>query len=196
MDQFVSARAEAGAGPPDVARYDGADEFVERLFPAGVFVRLIRIDLDAQAVSFLRAETSGRWGTPAGDPLPAVETVYDFAQLERCRRWIVTNEVGWDRFFRIRGVNPLVITYEQLVADYANTVELVASHVAPGIPITVPPPPMRKLANDDSQAVVERFRAERLARSGTPRRGRKGWHRRRVGIRLAPRSERKTQEPT
>ncbi len=164
-DHFVNTRAEAGAGSADPRRYETSSEFIERLFPAPRVIRLVRMDLDAQAVSLLRAADSNVWGVTEDGP-PPERTAYDFARLEAYRRLIETGELGWERLIRELGAQTLVVTYEQLAGDYEATVKAVASFIDPGIEVVVPPAVNRRQRDEWSLELIERYRAERLALLG------------------------------
>lgn len=185
-DQFVLMRAEAGAGTADPARYETADAFVDRLFPAPKFIRLIRMDLDAQAVSLWRAIDTDVWAQLAdgSEPAEAARTAYSFERIDSCRRDIEQGELGWERLIRTRGAQALVVTYEQLASAYADTVRLVANYVIPEIDFDLPTPDTLRQSDQWSLELVERFRRERIARSGSAgrsvRRGSTRWERMRA----------------
>jgi trehalose 2-sulfotransferase len=166
-DQMAQVRAEAGAGTDDRLIHKTPDALLERLFPAPLFIRIVRLDLDRQAVSYWRALNSNVWSVDIGDPagVETDETPYDFEGIDRCRRLIERGELRWDRLIRGRGDNALVVTYEELTSAFARTVELVAGHISPGITVTVPAPRTRQLSDERSPELIARFRAERVERS-------------------------------
>jgi trehalose 2-sulfotransferase len=167
-DQMSHIRAEAGAGGRDDRFiYETSDALLERLFPGPVFIRIVRLDLDRQAVSYWRAINSGVWSVEAGDPasVETEQTPYNFEGIDRCRRLIESGELCWDRLIRRRGDAALVVTYEELTSAFVRTVEVVAGHISPGLSIKIPAPRTRQLGNERSLELVERFRAERVERS-------------------------------
>ena len=161
-DQLVNLRSEAYDVAPDWARPDTPRALLDRVFPEARFVRIIRMDVDRQAVSFWRALESNVWSVPRGEELPPATVAYSYEGIDRARRQIETAELCWDRLLRSLGVTPLVVSYEALTASFAQTVERVAAHVAPGVDIDVPEPASRALADDHSAELLDRFRTERM----------------------------------
>jgi LPS sulfotransferase NodH len=162
-EQMARTRAEAHGLTPDLSDHETPDELLEHIFPAPTFIRIIRQDRDSQAVSYWRALASNVWSVGVADP-PGAErekAPYDFEGIERCRQQIDTGDACWDRLIRERGEEALVVTYEDLSADFASNIERVARHVAPDAAITVPSPSTRKLSDEHSVELLDRYRAER-----------------------------------
>jgi LPS sulfotransferase NodH len=91
-------------------------QLVEARFPGVRYVLLTRQDKAAQAVAW----TLGRDDRNLDfDP----ETIAVF------ERRLTADEWHWVSYFARGGIEPLVITYEQLVADYDATVRSVLGHV-------------------------------------------------------------------
>ncbi len=85
-------------------------------FPDARWLHVVRRDKFAQAVSFWRAKRSGRWHVYRPDgPEPALE--YRFEEILGALRENELHDQLWDDFFRQAGLNPLRITYEDLMAD-------------------------------------------------------------------------------
>jgi trehalose 2-sulfotransferase len=167
-DQLAALRAEALGLPAAEPEYALDGGFLERLFPGARFVRIIRLDVDRQAVSLWFALHTGTWSLAAGDiPLGRDEVPYDYEGIDRCRHWIESAEVHWDRFLRHNRIEPLVVVYEELVAAYEPTLERVLREVAPDARGTPSPPKSRRLSDDHSERMVERLLADR-GRSGLP----------------------------
>ena len=161
-DQLAALRAEALGLPAAEPEYALDGGFLERRFPGARFVRTIRLDVDRQAVSLWFALQTGTWSVSAGDLPRGREAVpYDYEGIDRCRRWIESAEVHWDRFLRHNRIEPLVVVYEELVAAYAATVARVLGEVAPDAPVTPSGPASRRLSDDHSERMVERFLADR-----------------------------------
>jgi trehalose 2-sulfotransferase len=142
--QLAAAAAEAGVAPA---------ELLERVAPAGR-VRTRRGDRVAQAVSYWRAGRSGVWSLAAGvehvDDAP-----YDFDGIAACYAEIERSERDWDAL--VPGAE--TVAYEELASDYAGTMRRVASTL--GAPeVEVGPPSTRRLADERSAALAERFRAD------------------------------------
>jgi LPS sulfotransferase NodH len=172
-DQFVRIRAEAGAGPSDRAVHATPSWLLDWLFPTPRFVRIVRHDLDRQAVSYWRAQHSGKWsadledrrdrhpmsgGISAGD---AAEIPYSFEGIDRCRRAIENGERCWARLLRAAGAEPIVVSYEDLVSEFEPTIRRVAEQIRPGLEIDVAEPRTRRLSDDRSLELLETFREQR-----------------------------------
>jgi LPS sulfotransferase NodH len=134
------------------------------LFGELTFVRISRRDRDGQAVSLWRASGTGVWSSAAPGPTAPGPGPYDFAEIERCRSEITRGEQGWDRFFAATGARPINVTYEDLVAAYADTVRSVLAHaVGTDGDVIIGPPETRQLADERSAELLRRFRADRRA---------------------------------
>jgi LPS sulfotransferase NodH len=167
-EQMVLVRVEAEAGSSDRFVVETNHELLERLFPRAVFVRIVRGDLDSQAVSAWRAQLSNVWSVgldePDGTGTEMEMTPYSFDGIAACRRTIETGELCWERLTRALGAQVVLVTYEELSLSFAPTIQRVAEQIHPGRPVTVPEPTTRRLADGHSAELLERFRAERLAR--------------------------------
>lgn len=136
---------------------------VDRVFPGCAFVHVTRRDRDRQAVSWAVAQATGHWSAGAGvyegeRPRPT----YSFEAIDRCRHLLEESDRRWRAFFRAAGTRPMTVAYEDLVADHAGTVAAVAAFLGePVSPSDVPPPRLRRQADEVTEAMVERYRAER-----------------------------------
>ncbi len=164
--QLVQVRAEARAGSSDRFVFATDRALLDRLFPQALFVRIVRTDLDAQAVSAWRAQQSNVWSVAVDAPerIGSEPPSYSFEGIEACRRTIENGELCWDRLIRSLDGEVILVTYEELSSSFAETIERVAAEIRPGLEVTVPEPTTRRLADRNSRELLERFRAERLAR--------------------------------
>ena len=152
----------------DLAGLYGPDDdpvLLARAFGPPAYIRLIRQDRVAQAVSRYRAEASGLWhrhadGRPlemSGDAPRAAP--YDRGAIARYRDEIDALNTQWDEWFGQHGLTPLQVTYEALSADPAGTVRgLLAALGLPAQP--VPAPGTARLADAQSADWAARFRDE------------------------------------
>jgi LPS sulfotransferase NodH len=164
-DQLSLVRAEAEARQNDHFVYETPDALLDRLFPRARFVRIVRQDLDRQAVSYWRALNSNVWSVGIdGQSGMEAETPYSFEGIDSCRRWVEHGELCWDRLLRARKEDALVVTYEELVANVARTVERVADYISPETSVTIPTPSTRRQSDERSSELLERFRSDRAAR--------------------------------
>lgn len=121
-----------------------------------------RTDTLRQAISWVRALQTDRWGAgaapPPGGPRPEV---YDADRIEEHIVASRHDAEGWERYFTETGIVPLAITYEELDTTYDATMARVLSYL--DIDAPVPPPPTRRQADEMTEEWVRRFVAERGA---------------------------------
>lgn len=89
---------------------------VPKVFRDRKWVRIVRLDIEAQAVSLWVANATQQYRADwaaMGDP----PTEYDFAAIDTCRQKIVDEEAAWVRFFAANRITPDVVIYEQLAHD-------------------------------------------------------------------------------
>jgi LPS sulfotransferase NodH len=131
----------AGAGPdasdePPLERVAAA---LTAIAPGLTAVRVQRCDRRRQALSWLRAERTGRWFTLPGQPPPEVPDIPD-DEVDRRLARLEREEAAWTELLARLGVEPLVVTYEDLCADRDGVVGAVARHVGCAPTAPVPPP--------------------------------------------------------
>lgn len=162
-DQLSQIRAETLGLPDDRFTPTMPPGLLEQIFPKPRFIRIIRLDMDRQAVSFWRATNSNIWSVGVDDTSQTDEpTPYSFEGIDQCRRVIENGELCWDRLIRQHGGDALVVTYEELTADFAATIKRVVSFISPGLEGAVRVASTRVLSDERSRELLERFRAERL----------------------------------
>jgi len=120
-----------------------------------VWVRLVRADRLAQAVSLVRAQQSQQWlwnqravGTPE----------YDDDRISAALRGIDEGERGWDDYFTRIGVQPLVIEYTELDEHYDETIRRIFDHVGLS-DHPVPAQGTRRQRNAESDQWIGRYQA-------------------------------------
>ena len=95
------------------------------------FVHLRREDVTEQAVSWCRAEQTGYW--QQGD-VATREPHQDIPRMEQLMETIRKHDAAWRAWFDAQGVEPLSITYEQLVGDHRRVIQGIASKMAVELP--------------------------------------------------------------
>ena len=131
---------------------------IEALLAPRHWVRILRRDRVAQAVSWVRALQSGRWVARQRATLPSM---YRERQIERLLDEIDRQEAGWDAFFAERSAAPLILWYEDLASDMSATVRAVLAYlgVARAESVAVAEPDLKRLADETSARWIERYRA-------------------------------------
>jgi trehalose 2-sulfotransferase len=134
--------------------------------PHATYVLVRRRETDRQAVSWFIAESTRRWSSLMTGPDGGVRCRgvpdFDLDAIEQRVRRLEEGGLAWERLVRSMGGQVLTVVYEDLTADYERTVRRVAERI--GITLgaaPLPPPRLRRQADERSEAMVERFRAER-----------------------------------
>jgi trehalose 2-sulfotransferase len=126
-------------------------------FPDLRFVSMRRGDLVRQAVSYDRAEQTGRWSSRA--PAPRSEPRFDVERIERKVARIRRDQELWDAFFDRGGHNPFRVVYEELVESPAPTVRAVLAFLGLALPSGsgLEAPRRRQQADELSEEWVRRY---------------------------------------
>jgi LPS sulfotransferase NodH len=140
---------------------------LDTLFPGLRYVHVRRCDRDRQAVSYWIAEHTQQWSMHLGEePSPAPAPEYDAAGIDALRHKIEHGEASWDGYFRDCGIDPVRVIYEELVDDYHGVVAHVASTLGfPRKAADVPPPRLRRQADERSEQLLARYQRDRAQRS-------------------------------
>jgi trehalose 2-sulfotransferase len=165
-EQFEQLRAEAlglGRAEPE---FEISAGLLEELFPAPLYIHIVRRDVNRQAISFWTALHTRVWSQPlAVDKCEPPPVPYSFEGIDRCRRLSENAELHWDRFFRFNGIEPLDVVYEDLCESYEGTVASVLRQIVPGAgDDAVGPPERRRQDNGHSHALLESFARDRESR--------------------------------
>jgi LPS sulfotransferase NodH len=132
-------------------------------FPRPRFVWLRRRDRLAQAVSFAKAVQTGHWH--GWDPPAGGAPSFRFEQVDALLRELDELERGWARWFEERGLEPLELSYEELVADHVRATLEVLDFLSLELPARVPIRPLTRAQEDAaSDDWCSRYRAEALRR--------------------------------
>lgn len=148
---------------------------LEMLFPAAVFVNIVRADRRAQAISLFRAEATGEWfrstgssrrvrpwglyldrptpGRPAAD-LTGVAPTYE--QITEMERTLDAEQAAWTNYFTTRRREVLTVRYEDLDKNYRGEIARVLRFLGadPVHAAVLPEPPLER----QSDHVNERWR--------------------------------------
>lgn len=128
---------------------------LDEAFPELRYVYLERADRAAQAVSFWRAERTQAWGVGYGS---SEVPPYDFAGIRKYYEAIAAGVAGWRAWFEAQLVTPLLLAYDDVVADHTVAVHSVLDHLgiqADGI--AMPRPTLARQADEVSASYRQRF---------------------------------------
>jgi LPS sulfotransferase NodH len=162
-EHFLNLLAKTGRGSPV---HEGATSVPERLrghFPDLRYIWLVRRNAVARAISHYRVKKTNRWQLDSrwitddtgGDGEPG----FDFDEIEAFVRAGEVEDAHWRNFFDEHDISPLRLIYEELVQDLGGTVGSVLQFL--GIPaenFKLPPPSLRKQADDHSREWEARYR--------------------------------------
>jgi trehalose 2-sulfotransferase len=145
---------------PQLLRLEGRiDPF--RDLPNLALVRIRRTDVLGQAISLARARQTGQF---IASDRPRGAAVYNAGAIRHGLRSIMQQEATWDAALAQLGVQPLRITYEEIVADPQAVVDRIAAHLGLAMPVKVDQALVTHTMQRDGQSAE--WRARFLAESG------------------------------
>jgi LPS sulfotransferase NodH len=157
-----------------IEKYRGLplNDLLAAAFPNPHYVWLTRRDKARQAISYHRACQTNEWwllnyGTPASPPgSNPGEATFDLEAIAAQERLLEKNDLGWQRFFEECGIEPLVLAYEDLAADYTGTIVKVLNWL--GIPaagpVSVRPPRFIRQSDQQTEEWLVRYQEFKAAR--------------------------------
>jgi len=161
-DLLATLRAFPG-GTADLTR----GEVWGNAFPNGKHVFMTRRNKVRLAVSWWKAIQSEEWHRQGGAAPTAkdVEDAYNFDAINHLYAESVMREAGMQAFFTEAGIVPMTVVYEDFVARYEGTVRDILDKLDLKLPegYAFGAPKLEPLADDISEAWVQRFREERQA---------------------------------
>ncbi|GAA0278797.1 hypothetical protein GCM10009127_19760 [Alteraurantiacibacter aestuarii] len=115
-------------------------------------VQLRRRDRDAHAISYARALLSGIWRQEQ-EKGGREEPEYSAVAVERASRMIEQQEAAWQDMYRDLRIEPLVLWFEDALADPAGTLRQVADYLGVAIDpaAVVDVPPIKKQSQDGAR---------------------------------------------
>ena len=132
-------------------------------FPDLRYIWLIRRNAVARAISHYRVKKTNRWQLDsrwvADDTGGEGEPDFDFDEIDAFVRQGEVEDARWRQYFQEHSIVPLDVVYEELIQDLEGTVRRVLGFL--GIPaenVRLPPPTLRKQADDRSREWEVRYR--------------------------------------
>ena len=145
-----------------------------RAFPNVRYVWLTRSDKARQAISLHIANATGRWwqidgAGQQGRRPAAAEPEYNPEAIWRFERVLQEHDARWRSFFAESGIDPLVVRYEDLVADYRGQVVRVLGWlgVDGSANAQVRPPRLTRQSDARSDDWLRRYQSFRTTQSAT-----------------------------
>ncbi len=131
------------------------------------YIYINRGDRVAQAVSMARALQTNQWSSQ-GQEGKKPELSYNRELIGNAMKEVELQDAGWLNWFKANNITPFRLTYEDLLADPAGTVQRVVEHL--GVQNAerdeVKVPPVEKQGDDTNQEWIERFRRETEGAAG------------------------------
>jgi trehalose 2-sulfotransferase len=132
-------------------------------FPDLRYIRLVRRNAVARAISHYRVKKTNRWQLDArwvtDDTGGEGEPGFDFDEIAAFVRLGEVEDARWRQFFREHNISPLELFHEDLVRDLDGTVRRVLGFL--GIPagnVKIPAPNLREQADYRSREWEARYR--------------------------------------
>lgn len=158
---------------PDPGGSSGSDlQIISQIFPHVKFIFLSRRDKLRQAISLARSQRSQVWHIEpgkSGKPPVRFPRVNNF-QIECMLRQIQEAEASWNSFFDHHHIDPYPVTYEDLCANPLETIEGILNFLEIDSPqkLAIAPPPLQKLADWYSEALVVQYQTYRALKQILP----------------------------
>src|SRR5918997_2354703 len=110
------------------------------------FVWMRRRDTTRQAVSLWKALQTQQWRKDSDEDVGGQGLRFSFAAVNHLKLRIDEHNDAWGDFFRGCGVEPVEVSYEELVADYEGTVSWLLKEIGISVPegFAVEAPRMRR----------------------------------------------------
>ena len=136
-------------------------QWLMELIPSAKFIWLKRKDQERQAISYWRGLRTGKWWkTNDALEMPPI-LAFDACAVHNLEGQLAQCDRGWMTCFRDFAIAPLVLNYEDLATNYADTLRHVIDWL--GIPggsnVTLMPPTLRKQADDQTEVWLQEYRA-------------------------------------
>jgi trehalose 2-sulfotransferase len=167
FDEYLRALLARKTGPNGVFGFKAhffqlAEAFpgasLEEAFPGLRHVYITRRDTLRQAISWVRALQTHKWASDHEVRVRHPE-VFRREQIDNLIAGVVERERRWETFFAHSGIEPLRITYEDLVAAPGDTVAAVLGHI--GIEdagsVRAGTPTLRRQADELTEDWVSRY---------------------------------------
>lgn len=156
--------------PPErvpVAVYRAAAALLDALAPNATCVHLFRRDRLRQAVSASVARETGQWRAVSGAEMERVrEPVYDPVEIDHQISYADCCNRHWTNLLSARDEAPIAMAYEDLVEDYAASVEALLGRLDHDG--KAPPTRMKRQSSAQSEAFVLRYLMDRAQRERAP----------------------------
>jgi LPS sulfotransferase NodH len=138
-------------------------ERLAAFFPDLRYIWLVRRNAVARAISHYRVKKTNRWQLDsrwlADDVGGEGEPGFDFDEIDAFVRLGEVEDARWRHYFQEQNIVPLELFYEEMIQDIEGTVRRVLGFLGvPAEKLDLPPPTLRKQADDRSREWEARYR--------------------------------------
>jgi LPS sulfotransferase NodH len=119
--QFETLLALGETAPPHV---------LDTAFPNLHYVRLSRRDKIRQGISYYRAMETKIWRSTDVSSVAQVEPSFNFEAIRSLVQLCTSEDQAWDDYFRLHGIEPCTVVYENLLESPADVARQVLSYLA------------------------------------------------------------------
>lgn len=134
---------------------------VDSLFERPRLIWVRRADTVRQAVSLWRAMQTQSW---RAENVAAIgEPRYSYKALRHLVELLAGHDAAWERFFAAASTPVLALTYEDVAADLGAAVRRTLAHIGVEGSSLAALPPMRRQADERSDAWAERYARDAVA---------------------------------
>lgn len=134
-----------------------------RPFGSDLRVTYLRRNCLDASLSLWRAEVTNEWGRTPDAPAPMAPSSVDLWRVSFFHAELHAAEIAWPNLFRAAGIEPLSITYTDVITDLGGTVERIAAHA--GVTLGAPAPSEPHYVQQADEA-TRRFRSEWIHATG------------------------------
>jgi LPS sulfotransferase NodH len=127
-------------------------EVLEHLIPGATFINIVRHDRRSQALSWFRAiATNEWWRTQSAENTrtPSEVPALDCTAVRSLEVEIEMQQQAWKRYFLMRGIEPLIVEYEELAQDYPGQIARVLAFLGLDASAASSLPPPRLVRQSD-----------------------------------------------
>ncbi len=142
-------------------------EVLEARFPNLHYIWVLRKNKIRQAISLYKAFDTGVWFNFSQEtPMYLQSTAlspnleYNFEKIRECLVLVQKDDAIWEHFFAYNKIEPLVVYYEDFVADYVKGTRKILAYLGLPTDIPIPEPRTRKQSDKTSEEWEKRFREE------------------------------------
>ncbi len=139
-------------------------DVMRAVFPDLRLIHLDREDILRQAISLTKAQITDTWGLSGGKgSAPKVaDSDYDARQIHKNLKNLSRAKGIWEDFFAEAGLEPLRLTYSQIVYNRPEAIRAIYDHVELDAEPVVPETNHRRMADDLSEAWYFRYLTESI----------------------------------